>query len=80
MTPVVMEKVKGIPTIMRKQGREISTCFQVIWVMPLIMPMPTITRGAAMAAPETSSARGAKGVRARKSSPAARHKRARRLQ
>ena len=47
MTPVVMEQVKGIPTIIRNLGREISTCFQVIWVMPLIMDIPTMTSGAA---------------------------------
>ena len=40
MTPVVMEKVKGIPKIIRKLDREISTCFQMIWVMSLIYGHP----------------------------------------
>ena len=69
MRPVVKLKVKGVPIIIRKQGREISTCFQVICVIPLIMDIPTKTRGAAIVAPDISFATGAKGKRRRKRSP-----------
>lgn len=69
MTPVVMEKVKGIPKIIRKLDREISTCFQMIWVMSLIYGHPPITSRVARAVLGPTSASSVKGSILRKSRP-----------
>lgn len=68
--PCVMENVRGISVIARKQGRATSICFQSILAMGVIMKMPTMTSTGAVVKSGNMDSKGDRNKNGRKNNPA----------